>query len=105
MGSRVHLLLLLLQLSAANAGTNEVGKKFLEEQKGKDGVITLKSGLSYKVLKKGTGKYHPKKDSPCDCHYAGTTPSLTEKAYEKDNSEWNEFDSSFKRGSPSSFAP
>merc|ERR1719409_793239 len=105
MGSRVHLLLLLLQLSAANAGTNEVGKKFLEEQKGKDGVITLKSGLSYKVLKKGTGKYHPKKDSPCDCHYAGTTPSLTPDAIDKDESEWAEFDSSYKRGDPTSFAP
>merc|ERR1719316_1623146 len=59
----------------------------------------------YKVLKKGTGKFHPTKDSPCDCHYAGTTPSLTEKAYEKDNSEWDDFDSGYKRGSTTSFAP
>merc|ERR1712232_1305149 len=53
----------------------------------------------------GSGKYHPKKDSPCKCHYAGTTPSLTPDAIEKEESDWAEFDSSYKRGSPTSFAP
>merc|ERR1712151_1185825 len=50
-------------------------------------------------------------DSSCECYYAGTTPSLTPKAHEVAddtdvlNKEWNEFDSSYKRGSPTTFAP
>jgi len=82
-----------------------ISLKYLQEQKAKDGVITLKSGLMYKVLKKGSGKYHPKKDSPCKCHYTGTTPSLTPDAVEKDEKDWAEFDSSYKRGGPATFAP
>merc|ERR1712216_1103931 len=96
---------LAVLLAGAWAGTNEVGKKFLEENKDREGVITLKSGLQYKVLKKGTGKHHPKKDSQCQCHYAGTTPSLTPDAIDKPESEWAEFDSSYKRNEPTSFAP
>merc|ERR1712146_414222 len=71
----------------------------------REGVITLKSGLQYKVLRNGTGKYHPKKDSSCECHYAGTTPALTPDAIDKDEADWTEFDSSYKRVSPTSFAP
>merc|ERR1712216_15544 len=96
---------LAVLLAGAWAGTNEVGKKFLEENKDREGVITLKSGLQYKVLKKGTGKHHPKKDSQCQCHYAGTTPSLTPDAIDKPESEWAEFDSSYKRNEPTAFAP
>merc|ERR1712139_399671 len=81
------------------------GKTFLEEKKKTEGVVTLKSGLQYKVLKKGDGKYHPTKDSPCECHYAGTTPALTPNAADIDESEWAEFDSSYKRGEPTTFAP
>ena len=33
----------------------ETGEKFLEENKTKEGVVTLESGLQYKILKKGTG--------------------------------------------------
>jgi hypothetical protein len=40
----------------------------------------------------GTGKT-PTIDSPCDCHYAGTLTDGTE------------FDSSYKRGAPLTFAP
>merc|ERR1719188_1463584 len=47
----------------------------------------------YKVLKKGDGKGHPKVDTPCSCHYAGTLIDGTE------------FDSSYKRGKPTTFAP
>jgi FKBP-type peptidyl-prolyl cis-trans isomerase FklB len=43
-------------------------------------------------LRAGTGKT-PTIDSPCDCHYAGTLIDGTE------------FDSSYKRGQPLSFAP
>ena len=85
--------------------TNEVGTKFLEEVSKKKDVITLDSGLRYKVLKKGEGWYSPYAETSCEVHYAGTTPSLTPNATEIEESEWNEFDSSYKRGSPTSFAP
>lgn len=88
-----------------DAGTNEVGLKFLEENKARPGVITLPSGLQYKVLKKGNGQHHPAVDSPCSCHYAGTTPSLTPDAIDKPESKWKEFDSSYRRGEPTEFAP
>merc|ERR1719395_205177 len=55
--------------------------------------MTLASGLQYKVLTKGEGQHHPTADSPCDCHYKGTLTDGTE------------FDSSYKRGEPTSFAP
>jgi FKBP-type peptidyl-prolyl cis-trans isomerase FklB len=95
----------LLLLPGALAGTNDVGKKFLEENAKRDGVITLPSGLQYKVLREGTGEKSPLVGTTCECHYAGTTPSLTPDAIEKEESEWNEFDSSYKRGSTTSFAP
>merc|ERR1712187_949447 len=61
--------------------------------------------MGYKVLRSGTGKYHPKKDSSCDCHYAGTTPALTPDAIDEEEKDWAEFESSYKRGSPTTFAP
>merc|ERR1712003_183267 len=69
------------------------GKKFLEEKAQQPGVTTLPSGLLYKVLKAGNGQHHPTVDSPCDCHYRGTLIDGTE------------FDSSYKRGKPTTFAP
>merc|ERR1719229_1736840 len=98
-------ILLVCLADFAAAATNEVGKKFLDENKAREGVVKLKSGLQYKVLKQGTGKFHPTKDSPCECHYAGTTLSLTPDAIDKPEAEWNEFDSSYKRGDPTTFAP
>merc|ERR1719340_24440 len=86
-------LLALSLLFAGAAATDAEGKKFLAEKAAEEGVISLPSGLLYKVLRKGEGKHHPTKDSPCDCHYAGTLIDGTE------------FDSSYKRGSPTSFAP
>merc|ERR1719231_1413011 len=88
------LCLAVLALFAMSAiATNEEGTKFLEENKKKDGVVTLPSGLQYKVLRKGSGTDHPTVDSSCECHYEGTLIDGTE------------FDSSYKRGSPTSFAP
>ena len=78
--------------SLARAG-NAAGIKFLEENKEKEGIITLPSGLQYKVLRKGAGAYHPTKDSTCSCHYHGTLIDGTV------------FDSSYDRGSPTDFAP
>ena len=60
---------------------------FFEENKTKEGVKTLESGLQYKVLKSGSGK-SPKLSSSVDAHYAGRLLDGTE------------FDSSHKRGSP-----
>jgi len=95
----------LLQLMLWVDGTNDEGELFLEVNKKRPGVVTLPSGLQYKVLKKGSGKFHPEVGSPCSCHYAGTTPSLTPNAVDLPESKWNEFDSSYKRGEPTEFAP
>jgi len=103
----VSLLSCLIALLAVHqsAATNEVGKKFLEENAKRAGVVTLPSGLQYKVLREGSGAHHPTASSPCECHYAGTTPTLTPDAIDKEEQDWAEFDSSYKRGSPTSFAP
>ena len=45
----------LLFGAAVAFASNEAGIKFLEENKKKDGVITLPSGLQYKVLRAGDG--------------------------------------------------
>lgn len=73
--------------------SNEEGIKFLEANKNEPGIVTLPSGLQYKVLQKGDGHLHPAADTPCSCHYAGTLIDGTP------------FDSSIERGHPSSFAP
>lgn len=60
---------------------------FFAENKNKEGVITLESGLQYKVLKSGSGK-SPKLSSSVEAHYSGRLLDGTE------------FDSSYKRGKP-----
>ncbi len=79
------------------AKQEEVGKKnksegeaFLAENKRKEGVKTLPSGLQYKVIKAGTGK-KPKSTDTVTVHYRGTLINGTE------------FDSSYKRGQTVSF--
>ena len=67
------------------------GEAFLAENKKKEGVKTLPSGLQYKVIKAGTGK-KPKLTDNVTAHYRGTLIDGTE------------FDSSYKRGQPASFA-
>merc|ERR1712083_1235048 len=75
------------------SGTNQEGLEFLKNNGAKPGVVTLSSGLQYKVLTEGDGDSHPTVNSPCESHYAGTLI------------DGSEFDSSYSRGSPSSFAP
>jgi len=87
------LLSVVVFLLAGVSATDEAGTKYLEEKSKEADVVTLPSGLRYKVLKKGNGSFHPMKDSPCLCHYAGTLIDGTE------------FDSSYSRGSPTTFAP
>lgn len=66
------------------------GADFLAENGKKEGVVTLPSGLQYKIEKKGTGKKPGAKDT-VTVHYKGTLINGTE------------FDSSYKRGEPVSF--
>ena len=66
------------------------GKKFLDENKTKEGVKTTASGLQYKVLKEGSGA-SPKATDTVKVNYRGTTI------------DGKEFDSSYKRGEPASF--
>lgn len=66
------------------------GKNFLKKNKTKSGVVTLSSGLQYKVIKQGKGK-RPKVDSVVETHYKGMLLDGTV------------FDSSYKRGTPASF--
>lgn len=66
------------------------GEKFLAENKTKPGVVTLPSGLQYKVVTEGTGDM-PKPEDTVTVNYRGTLIDGTE------------FDSSYKRGQPASF--
>jgi FKBP-type peptidyl-prolyl cis-trans isomerase len=66
------------------------GEEFLAANKGKPGVVTLPSGLEYKILKEGSGPKPTAADSVV-CNYRGTLINGTE------------FDSSYKRGQPLTF--
>ena len=80
-------------MGADDPNGEEAGKVFLEANKAKEGVITLPSGLQYRVIEEGAGLEHPTVGTPCECHYAGRLLDGTE------------FDSSYKRGQPATFAP
>ena len=66
------------------------GDAFLAANKTKEGVVTLPSGLQYKILKEGTGPKPAAQDTVV-CNYRGTLLDNTE------------FDSSEKHGGPASF--
>ncbi len=61
-----------MRKKVAEKGTRnlEAGKKFLEENKTKEGVKTTASGLQYQVIKAGTGAT-PTTDSTVSTHYRG----------------------------------
>lgn len=84
--------LLLITLGLTLAGTTPEGIAWLATKKTEDGVVERPSGLLYKEIRPGTGKT-PTIDSPCSCHYAGRLIDGTE------------FDSSYARGQPLTFAP
>lgn len=73
------------------ADNRTAGEQFLAENKTKEGVQTTSSGLQFKVLKEGKGAI-PTKTSKVKVHYKGTLIDGTE------------FDSSFKRKEPTTFA-
>jgi len=78
---------------SAAVGVNNLaeGQKFLVENKGKDGVKTTESGLQYKVLTMGDGA-KPAATDTVKVHYSGKLLDGTE------------FDSSYARNEPISFA-
>ena len=76
------------QMAETNLKESEA---FLAADKTKEGVVTLPSGLQYKVLTQGTGP-KPTVNDVVVCNYRGTFI------------DGKEFDSSYKRGQPSTFA-
>ncbi len=78
------------KMQVAGEANNKEGEAFLAANKGKEGVVTLPSGLQYKILKEGNGPKPTASDSVV-CNYRGTLINGTE------------FDSSYKRGQPATF--
>ncbi len=124
MKSAMMLMLALIVAPEVAMATNAKGLAFLAENKDKEGVVELpcvvdcpastpalssaplptyriadvlrlcRSGLQYKVITAAAaGAKSPKPSTPCECHYRGTLIDGTE------------FDSSYKRGQPATFAP
>ncbi|MCX6144292.1 MAG: FKBP-type peptidyl-prolyl cis-trans isomerase [Ignavibacteriales bacterium] len=77
-------------IAKMNEKNKKEGEVFLAENKKKAGVVTLPSGLQYKILKDGTGK-SPKATDTVVTNYRGTLIN------------GKEFDSSYKRNQPATF--
>jgi FKBP-type peptidyl-prolyl cis-trans isomerase FklB len=71
-------------------GNLEEGRKFLESNKTKAGIVTTASGLQYEVIAEGKGA-NPKAESTVTVNYKGTLIDGTV------------FDSSYERGQPATF--
>jgi FKBP-type peptidyl-prolyl cis-trans isomerase FklB len=78
------------KMQEAAAANKKEGETFLADNKAKEGVVTLPSGMQYKILKAGTGPKPAATDSVV-CNYRGTLIN------------GKEFDSSYKRGQPATF--
>jgi FKBP-type peptidyl-prolyl cis-trans isomerase len=78
------------KMQAAGDANKKEGEAFLANNKAKEGVVALPSGLQYKVLKEGNGPKPMATDSVV-CNYRGTLINGTE------------FDSSTKHGGPATF--
>ncbi len=74
----------------ANEKAIKAGQEFLEENKKKQGIVTLPSGVQYKIIKEGTGA-KPSKEDMVDVVYHGTLTNGTV------------FDSSKERGDTATF--
>ncbi len=75
---------------SAGLANKKEGEAFLAANKTKDGVVTLPSGVQYKILTAGTGP-KPTASDTVVCNYKGTLI------------DGKEFDSSYKRGQPATF--
>lgn len=78
------------KMKQAGEKNKSEGEAFLAANKDKEGVVSLPSGLQYKILTEGTGPKPTAEDSVV-CNYRGTLI------------DGKEFDSSYKRGQPSTF--
>lgn len=78
------------QVQSTDAVNKQTGDAFLDKNKKKSGIITLADGLQYKILTKGTGP-KPTSTDVVKVNYAGKLINGTE------------FDSSYKRGEPTTF--
>jgi FKBP-type peptidyl-prolyl cis-trans isomerase len=78
------------KMQVEGAANKKEGEAFLAGNKGKESIVTLPSGLEYKILKQGTGP-KPTANDTVVCNYKGTLINGTE------------FDSSYKRGQPATF--
>ena len=78
------------KMAQAGEANIKEGHEFLAANKSKEGIVTLPSGLQYKILQAGTGPKPTSTDSVV-CNYRGTLINGTE------------FDSSYKRGQPATF--
>lgn len=78
------------KMQEAGKKNKEAGEAFLAANKTKEGVVTLPSGLQYKIVKQGTGPKPTAADTVV-CNYRGTLIDGTE------------FDSSEKHGGPATF--
>ena len=81
---------LLEKKQAEEQAALEAERSFLEQNKTQEGVVVLPSGLQYIELKAGQGA-SPGADAEVTVHYRGTLI------------DGQEFDSSYKRGEPTSF--
>lgn len=79
------------QMEAQYGANKAAGKAWLENNKTADGVVTTESGLQYKIIKLGNGE-KPSATDRVVCNYRGTLIDGTE------------FDSSYKRNEPTTFA-
>jgi FKBP-type peptidyl-prolyl cis-trans isomerase len=101
----ICLMLCPFSVLATNSGDNQtassqtanpadhnklVGQAFLAKNMSNPGVVTLPSGLQYKIIKPGQGG-RPLATDTVSVHYAGKLINGTE------------FDSSYKRGEPAQF--
>ena len=77
-------------LQVAAEKNKKEGEAFLAENKTKEGVVVLPSGLQYKVLKEGDGR-KPTDTDMVECNYRGTLVNGTE------------FDSSYRTGKSATF--
>lgn len=77
----------------AKSGSSDqtLGAKFLMDNAKKEGVVTLPSGLQYRVIKAGSEGPHPTINDSVTVHYEGRL--VTGKI----------FDSSYQRGEPATF--
>ena len=78
------------KMQRAGETNKKEGEAFLTANKTKPGVVSLPSGLQYKILKEGTGPKPATSDSVV-CNYRGVLLNNTE------------FDSSSKHGGPATF--